>query len=68
MVPVGWEFEVPLTEVEEARLSQARELEAFYRTPVDLLSDEDVARYLVRKAAPSARYLRPGALGQSGRL
>lgn len=63
---MGWEFEVPLTDVEEARLGQARELEAFYRAPVELLSDEEVARYLVRRAAPSARYLRPEALGGLG--
>lgn len=62
MIPVGWEFEVPVWEIEEARLSLAGELEGFYHTPVAQLTDLDVARYLVRTATPRQRYLRFDAL------
>lgn len=57
-IAVGWEFEVPLSEVAEARVSLERELEAHYHAPVAALTDLDVARYLVRTAQPVQRYLR----------
>lgn len=58
VITVGWEHEVPLADVREARLTLHEALEAYYHAPVHDLTDQDVARYLVRVS--SARYLRPG--------
>lgn len=57
VVPVGWEYEVPAAEVEAARTERADELAAYYHTPVPLLTEADVARFLIRMAEPH-RYLR----------
>ncbi|MFO7173585.1 MAG: hypothetical protein DIU70_011595 [Bacillota bacterium] len=57
-IEVDWEHVVPLADVQEARISLAEELAAYYHAPVDELTDLDVARYLVR--VQGLRYLRPG--------
>lgn len=59
-VAVGWEFEVPLEEVREARESHQAELEAHYGAAVESLTDLEIARHLVRIAHPTGRYLSPG--------
>ncbi len=59
-VSVGWEYEVPAEEVQEARDSRRAELESYYGAAAESLTDLEVARYLVRMAHPTARYLRPG--------
>jgi hypothetical protein len=58
VIEVGWEYEVPLTDVIEARNSLAAELEAYYHAPVADLTDKDVARLLVRRSHPTTRYVR----------
>ncbi len=57
MIQVGWEYEVPLDHVHDARVELADRLEAYYHAAVHALTDLDVARYLVRTAEPPQRYL-----------
>lgn len=66
-VAVGWEYEVPLEEVLAAREHDRAQLEGFYHAAVESLTDCDVARYILRAAHPTSRYLRPevGDLGFS---
>lgn len=59
-VAVGWEYEVPVEEIEQARDNSRAELESYYGATVDSLTDLEVARYLVRTAHPTGRYLSPG--------
>lgn len=65
-IAVGWEHEVPIDEVQVARDNRRAELEAFFHMPVDKLTDADVARFIVRSAHPTARYLRPDVMNQLG--
>lgn len=62
-IAVGWEYEVPIEEVDAAREAQRAELQAFYQSAPESLTDEDVARFLVRTAHPTSRYLRPDVTG-----
>lgn len=63
VISIGWEYEVPIADVEAARVSLAKELEEFYHAPAHELTNRDVARFLVRLHHPATRYLRPqGAL------
>lgn len=57
MIEVGWEYEVPLAEVVEARDALTHELESYYHVSVRELTDKDVARFLVRRSHPGSRYL-----------
>jgi hypothetical protein len=59
-VSVGWEYEVPVEEVQSARDFEREGLELYFGAPVETLSDKDVAQYLVRTAHPTTRYLRDG--------
>lgn len=59
-IEVGWEYEVPVDEVEMFRNTQAHELEDYYGVPVKNLSDYEVAKYMVRISHPSPRYLKAG--------
>lgn len=62
-IAVGWEYEVPADDVEAAREADRAGLEAYFHTPAELLSGEDIARYLVRTAHPTTRYLRSDVTG-----
>lgn len=59
-VAVGWEYEVPMEEVMHARAHSRAELEGYYGAEAGSLTDQEVARYLVRSTHPTGRYLRPG--------
>jgi len=57
-IEVGWDYEVPLDEVEVFRSERARELECYYGVDAESLTDLEVARYMVRSSHPSTRYLK----------
>lgn len=59
-IEVGWDYEVPLDEVEMFRSERARELESYYGVSAESLTDREVARYMVRISHPSTRYLKSG--------
>lgn len=59
-IPVGWEHEVPVDEVQHFRNTRTEELEGYFGAPLRSLSDTDVARYMVRISHPSPRYLKAG--------
>jgi len=57
-IEVGWDYEVPLDEIEVFRSERARELEGYYGVPVRSLTDREVARYMVLSSHPSTRDLK----------
>lgn len=59
-IEVGWDYEVPGDEVEQFRDTRSAELEGYYGSPVRTLSDNDIAKYMVRISHPSPRYLKAG--------
>jgi hypothetical protein len=59
-IEVGWEYEVPVDEIQQFRDTRAAELESYYGTPASELSDFEVAKYMVRITHPSPRYLKAG--------
>lgn len=67
-VAVGWEYEVPVEEIQAARSTLQEELESHFFTSVDSLTDTDVARFLVRTAHPTTRYLKPNSVELGFRL
>lgn len=62
-ISVGWEYEVPLEEIQSARMSLRTELEAYYHADPDGLTDAEVARFVVRSSHPTGRYLRSDVFG-----
>lgn len=62
-VAVGWEYEVPFEEVQTFRQTNRAELEQYYNAAETTLPDADVARYMVRTAHPTTRYLRSDVTG-----
>ncbi len=59
-IPVGWEHEVPVEEVEMFREQNGVQLEHHFGTPACNLTDSEVARYMVKISHPSPRYLKAG--------
>lgn len=64
-VPIGWEYEVPVEEILAARHDLRAELEAYFHADAASLTDLDIARFMVRHAHGTGRYLSP-ALGSLG--
>jgi hypothetical protein len=62
-ISVGWEYEVPLEEIQSARQSLRTELEAYFHSDPESLTDAEVARFVVRSSHPTGRYLRPHITG-----